>query len=92
MIGAWKLWEEVKTMTSRCKACDVLLDPIEAQRMVDADRHLSLGYAGSSPRLYVELCTSCYIASGQAKYSLEDMLSEYSVDYSYGTLETDYER
>jgi hypothetical protein len=80
-------------MTSRCKACDVLLDPIEAQRMVDAvHQRGSLGYAGSAPRLYVELCTSCYIASGQAKYSLEDMLSEYSVDYSYGTLETDYER
>jgi hypothetical protein len=50
----------------------VLLDAGEASR------------SDPSTNLYIELCTPCYIASGYARESLEDILSDdYGDEYEY---------
>jgi len=72
MTGVLIPWAWVTTMSSRCKACNVLLDAGEASR------------SDPSTNLYIELCTPCYIASGYARESLEDILSDdYGDEYEY---------
>jgi len=56
-------------MTSRCKACNVLLDAVESRR------------SDKLTGMFIELCTPCYIASGYATESLEELIAD---EYGYG--------